>query len=157
MLKFIAFLRDYFYFSARSMWIDFLKSYRRRFKGAPLVFPRDFECELFCNKKINRTCVQLVFFYVAHKGKLSPDGVYSILDEMVAQGYLRFVFDDFSNTGYGTWLGNDRSEFSLTYRTNQEWGNLIYKWVPTIYFYFFKDVMHRGISATFMADNLTGE
>jgi ESCRT-II complex subunit VPS25 len=84
------------------LWLDFLKSYQHHHKRPSLLFPRDFECELFCNKQIKR--------------KLPIDGVHAVLDEAAAQGL-------------GSWATPDRIEFSLSWRTCQEWGQLIFKWV----------------------------
>uniref|UniRef100_A0A6A7G6V7 Vacuolar protein-sorting-associated protein 25 n=1 Tax=Hirondellea gigas TaxID=1518452 RepID=A0A6A7G6V7_9CRUS len=91
-----------------SMWINFILDFQKYSKKNLIYIEKDVNSPPFSNPKINRT--------------LSVD-------------FLRLILDELCTRGYGKWQDDEHTVCSTTWKTYDEWANILYKWaVETSHF-----------------------
>ncbi|XP_048238484.1 vacuolar protein-sorting-associated protein 25-like [Haliotis cracherodii] len=83
-------------------WCTLILSYHRHIKNYSLDVTEAQNSPLFYNKSIDR--------------KLSTDGIYTVLDELSKRGHIE-------------WKDKARKQCLIMWRTPEEWGKLIYRWI----------------------------
>ncbi|CAE1331094.1 VPS25 [Acanthosepion pharaonis] len=83
-------------------WCFLIHDYCKHHKLYSLDVTEIQSSDLFYNKKINR--------------KLSSDSLLTVLDELKKKGHLE-------------WADKSKRQFTIVWRTQEEWGKLIYKYV----------------------------